>query len=160
MTDRNFNDGPAGVSARFGKTVARMAGLSALVLSVAACGAPPGPSVPMGQGRSLAETRAAFETCKQGAEKAGHSVLTANFVGSVLWGGLVFGPFIIAGNQERIQQRGAANYVDRCLAKQGFTRRELTQPEVVALKQRDLYAREQLLTHLIDGGSLATYTGP
>jgi len=137
---------------------AKLALICAL-LGAAGCAPPPGPSVPQQPGRSLADARAALQTCAGEGPRGGRAALTANYIGSVIWGGVVLGPLLIAANQENIQANGEVNAVDRCLSRQGFERRELTTAEVRALKQRDRYAREQLLDHLIRGGTLEGYSG-
>ena len=134
MTKRNLKDAP-GVKRAWGNgKVSRMAGLSLLAVVLAGCSTPPGPSALLAPGRSLPEARETLKLCLANSER----------------------PSIL----ENISTQSATRAVDRCMARQGYERRELTQVEVIVLKQRDRYARDQLLAHFLEGGNLETYTGP
>ena len=119
----------------------------------------PGPSVPMQPGSSLQQARAAVQSCAPEAPAGGQSAVVGNYVGGVLWGGIVLGPLIVAANEDDIRAHGEANAVDRCLAKKGFTRRDLTQAEIAALENSTASGRLVLLDHLVGGGTLETFRG-
>lgn len=129
------------------------------VLALSACGAPPGPSVPMQTGQNLESARAAVQACAPYAPKGGDDAVFGSYVGGVLLGGIVVGPIIVAANQDRIETNGEARAVDRCLAGKGFVRRDLTQAEVSALNRASASGRRALLDHLVGGGSLEGYRG-
>ena len=85
------------------------------------------------------------------------NALAASYVTGILFGGVLLGPIVVASNASDIRYGGALQAVDSCLKRQGFTRRDLTVEEVQALNGMDRYGREQLLDHLVGGGSLATF---
>ncbi|WP_420005308.1 hypothetical protein [Arenibacterium sp. LLYu02] len=134
MSKRNLKDARGAVKARRYRTAARVVGLSLAAVGLAGCSTPPGPSALLAPGRSLPEARETLKMCLANSER----------------------PSIL----ENITTSSATRAVDRCMARQGYERRPLSQVEIVALKQRDRYARDQLLAHFLEGGSLETYTGP
>lgn len=138
-------------------TSLRLAAPCLALAALAACAPPPGPSVPMRAGAGLDDARRAVKACSVHAEKAGKDTLAAGYVFGIFWGGVVIGPIAVAANQENIRRSGAAQGADRCLAKQGYVRRDLTDAEQAALARRDRAGRERLLDHLVSGGSLETY---
>ena len=129
------------------------------VLPLAACAGLPGPSVPMQQGKTLQMANAAIQSCAPYAPKGGKNAVVGGYVTGVMLGGLIVGPAIVATNEDDIRARGEARAVDRCLAEQGFKRRDLTPVEMAALKSRDATQRQRLLTHLINGGTVESYSG-
>ena len=128
----------------------------AAVLLLAGCVTQPGPSVPFREGANLIAARDAVRSCSGVAPKGGRNVVTGSYVAGVILGGLVLGPVYVASNEENIRAHGEAQAVDRCLADRGFVRRNLSEAEVQALRGRDPYSRQNLLNHLIGGGSLET----
>ncbi len=130
--------------------------LLAAPLLLAACAQPPGPSVPAQPGQTLAGARAAFAACVPAAQRGGQNYVVGNYVGSVIWGGLLLGPVIIAVNEEGIRRTGETSAIDQCLSRRGFQRRDLTAQEMAALNGATRYERQVILNHLIGGGSLAT----
>lgn len=130
-------------------------GKLACIVLVAGCATKvPGPSIPLQSGSNLSDARRAFKSCISQAEKSGQSTLTGHYVGSVLWGGVVLGPIIVASNSPAIRYNAEVSGMDRCLEKRGFARRDLTQQEVRFLNQADQLSRRTILNHLIGGGSL------
>ncbi|MES2816814.1 MAG: hypothetical protein V4720_18065, partial [Pseudomonadota bacterium] len=109
-----------------------------LVLALAGCGSYPGPSVPMQSGKTIEQANAAIRACAPYAPQGGKNALVGNYVGSVLLAGIIIGPIVVASNEDPIRAQGEANAVDRCLAKEGFKRRDLTQEEVSALNARGI----------------------
>lgn len=130
--------------------------LLAAPVALAACAQTPGPSVPAQTGQNLQTARAAVAACVPAAERAGQNYVVGNYVGSVLWGGIVLGPVIIASNESTIRRTGEVNGVDRCLEKRGFQRRDLTAEEMRALNSASPGNRHFILDHLIGGGTLAS----
>jgi hypothetical protein len=128
-----------------------------LVLALAGCGNYPGPSVPMQSGKTIEQANAAIRACAPYAPQGGKNALVGNYVGSILLAGVIIGPIVVASNEDPIRAQGEANAVDRCLAKEGFKRRDLTQEEVSALNARGINARRDLLNHLVMGGTLASF---
>jgi hypothetical protein len=126
------------------------------LILLAACGDLPGPSVPMQQGQTLGRANAAIRACAPVAPRGGDNAVAGGYVGGVLLGGILLGPIIVANNEDAIRANGEASAVDRCLAKQGFMRRNLTDAEVAALKASGPERRRVILDHLINGGSLDT----
>lgn len=127
------------------------------LMALGACGPLPGPSVPAQAGQNLHSARQAVYACAPYAPQGGKNAVVGSYVGGVLLGGLVVGPIIVASNEDNIRANGEANAVDRCLAKSGFKRRDLTPQEVQALNSRTPSERQLLLDHLVSGGSLATF---
>ena len=127
------------------------------LLALSACGHLPGPSVPAQAGQDLQSARQAVFACAPNAPQGGQNAVVGSYVGGVLFGGVVIGPIIVASNEDNIRANGEANAVDRCLAKSGFKRRDLTPQEVQALNGKTRSERQFLLDHLISGGTLATY---
>jgi hypothetical protein len=136
-------------------TMKKLVLLSCLLTS--ACGDLPGPSVPMQSGSNLDAARAAVTACAPVAPKGGQNAVVGSYVGGVLFGGLLLGPIIVASNEDNIRINGEANAVDRCLAKQGYVRRDLTAEEVAVLNRSGAEGRRNLLNHLVGGGTLQTY---
>ena len=128
-----------------------------LLMCLAACGDRPGPSVPMQEGNSLETANAAIRACAPFAPKGGKDAVASNYVAGVFLAGVIIGPIVVASNEDTIRANGEANAVDRCLAKEGFTRRDLTQAEVSALNARGVSQRRVLLDHLVKGGTLETF---
>jgi hypothetical protein len=128
------------------------------IAAVAGCASrPPGPSVPLQRGASLHSARAAFDACLGPAHRSGDNTLAGHYIGSVLWGGLVVGPVIVASNSEALRYSGEVSGMDSCLARQGYTRRDLTPQEIAALNGADIATRHALLDHLIGGGTLQSF---
>jgi hypothetical protein len=119
----------------------------------------PGPSVPSRQGENLSAAREAVRNCDHVADEGGRSRVAGNYVGGVLLGGLILGPVVVAANEGTIRARGEAAAVDRCLAEQGFERRDLTPEEVGALRRSTPEGRRALLDHLVGGGTLDSFGG-
>lgn len=132
--------------------------LAAGLVFTTACDTP-GPSVPSRSGESLHDARLAVENCAHLAEGGGRSRVAGNYVGGILLGGLILGPIVVASNEGVIRARGEAAAVDRCLAEQGFVRRDLTPQEVGALNRSTPQGRRALLDHLVGGGTLADFGG-
>lgn len=128
-------------------------------LMVAACGNPPGPSVPTQPGQSLLSARNAVNACARYAPGGGNNAVVGGYITGVVLGGILIGPIIVASNEETIRANGEANAVDRCLAKQGFTRRDLTEAEMTTLNSSSPNGRIALLNHLVGGGTLDTFGG-
>ena len=127
------------------------------LIFLAACGNLPGPSVAMLPGQNLERANAAIRACSPVAERGGQNAVVGGYVSGVILGGIIVGPIIVANNEDNIRANGEASAVDRCLAKQGFKRRDLTEAEMAALNARGLEQRRQLLDHLINGGTLETF---
>ena len=125
------------------------------VFALAGCAAP-GPSVPFQSGKNLTAARTAVQSCRSPAEKGGANALTASYIGSVVGFGVV-GPIVVASNRHSIRNNGAAQAADKCLAEQGYVRRDLTPAEVRVLNSKNRAARRVLLGHLIAGGSLQSF---
>ncbi len=126
---------------------------------VAACGNGPGPSVPTQPGQNLQSARHAVSACARFAPRGGDDAVTSSYFSSVIFAGIIIGPIIVASNEGAIRADGEATAVDRCLSKQGFSRRNLSNAEMQALNSRDAYQRSRLLDHLIGGGTLESYGG-
>ncbi|MGP6089435.1 hypothetical protein [Antarctobacter jejuensis] len=139
----------------------RAIGAALFATLVAGCAANVrGPSVPFQAGSNLDSARAAFASCTGQARKAGQTSLTGHYVGSVLWGGLVLGPIVVASNAPALRYGGEINGMDQCLQKRGFVRRDLTPAELRALEGADRATRRMILDHLVGGGTMDTfYTG-
>ncbi|MFP3383599.1 hypothetical protein [Tritonibacter scottomollicae] len=140
----------------------RARGVAALLIGtvVAGCAVEPGPSVPTKTGSSVFEARQSLAFCAPQGPKGGKAAVTSSYIASMIFLGILPGAIAAASGEEHTRRHGAIDAVDDCLSEQGFERRELTAQEAVAIKQRDRYARDQLLTHLVNGGALATYDGP
>ncbi len=134
----------------------RLLGILGL-LSLAACGDLPGPSVPAQPGQNLQSARQAVYACSANAARGGQNAVVSSYVGGVLFGGVLVGPIIVASNEGNIRAHGEAGAVDRCLNTRGFKRRDLTPAEVQALNRLSGSRRHQLLDHLISGQSLETF---
>lgn len=128
--------------------------LSALTLS--ACAQADRPSIPTKPGESFLEAKSAVQGCSGVAAQGGSNAVGINYVGNVLVGGLI-GVAGAAMNEDAIRARGEANAVDRCLKKQGYTRRDLSDAEVAALNRSTAGQRSALLDHLVGGGTLADF---
>ncbi len=124
---------------------------------LAACGPPPGPSVPYQPGKNLSAARTAVQSCVPAATKTGNGTIIGSYAASAVLGGVVVGPIIVATKHNKIRTNAEARGADKCLAKQGFVRRDLTVDEMRALNSHDQYVREALLDHLIGGGTLDTF---
>lgn len=133
-----------------------LSGLTAL--SLAACAPLDGPSVPSQQGMSFQQAREDVNTCLPYADAGGRSAVTSGYVFGILIGGLVLGPVVVASAEDGIRRDGEKSAVDRCLAKLGYTRRELTPAEVKALDNADPYDRRRLLNHLVAGEPLESFS--
>lgn len=127
------------------------------LLLLTSCGSLPGPSVAMQQGKTLALANAAIHACAPYAPSGGKNAVVGSYVTGVLLVGIIVGPIIVSSNENNIRANGEASAVDRCLAKQGFKRRDLTPAEVSALNSRDIGQRQRLLDHLVNGGTLASF---
>ena len=127
------------------------------ILLLTACGNLPGPSVPMQQGKTLASANAAIQACAPFAPRGGQNAVVGGYVTGVLLGGIIVGPIIVSSNEDNIRANGEAGAVDRCLAKKGFKRRDLTPAEVSALNSGDREQRQRLLDHLVSGRTLDTF---
>ena len=127
-----------------------------LTISLAACASAPGPSVPEQPGGNLLAARAALASCAPEAPDGGRSAVAGSYFAGILLGGIIVGPIVVASNQRNIRANGEARAVDRCLAEQGYVRRDLTEEEVRALNASDRSRRAVILDHLIGGGSLET----
>jgi hypothetical protein len=150
---------PAG--ARLLHRLGAKAAVIACGLSVAGCAAvESGPAVPAKSGSTVFEARQSLAFCAPQGPKGAKAAVTSSYIASMLFLGILPGAVIAAAGEEHARSQGAVNAVDDCLKDQGYERRELTAEETTAIKQRDRYAREQLLSHLIGGGTLADYTGP
>jgi hypothetical protein len=128
-----------------------------LLMCLAACGGNlPGPSVPTQSGKNLDMANAAVASCAQFAPRGGKNAVVGNYVGGVLLLGIIIGPIIVASNEDDIRANGEADAVDKCLAKQGYMRRDLTPAEVSTLNASSPSERRRILDHLVGGGSLET----
>lgn len=126
------------------------------LMFLTACASLPGPSVPMQQGQTLDRANAAIRACAPVAPRGGRNAVVGSYVTGVVLGGLVVGPILVASSESNIRANGEANAVDRCLAKQGFTRRDLTAAEMAALNSSGQSERRRILNHLVNGGTLET----
>ena len=129
------------------------------VCFLAACGNLPGPSVPSQPGQSLFAAREAVHACAPNAPQGGRNAVTGHYIGGVFLVGIIIGPAIVAANEGNIRAHGEAGAVDKCLAKRGFERRDLTEAEVRALNRSYGEQRIALLNHLVGGGSLESFAG-
>lgn len=129
------------------------------LLGLAACSDMPGPSVPSQSGQTLGAARIALQQCGVVGPNGGDGAVFGSYVGGVVLGGIIVGPIVVAMNEDYIRAHGEAGAVDRCLAKKGFKRRDLTPEEVSALSSSSPSVRLALLNHLVGGGSLATFNG-
>jgi len=145
---------------RKGALVPRMVGILASAAMLSGCAVEPGPSVPTKSGSTVYEARESLAFCAPRGPRAGQAAVTSSYIAGIIFLGVLPGTIAAASGAENSRRQGAINAVDDCLAEQGFERRELTAQEAIAIKQRDRYAREQLLNHLINGGTLASYEGP
>jgi hypothetical protein len=136
------------------KTFAGLVGLTALT----ACGQP-GPSVPFAQGQNMEVARAAVDTCSVFAPRGGQNRVTTMYVANAVLWGIVPGVIGTAIAEPNIRQRGQASAVDGCLEDRGFSRRDLTSAEIIALDTADPTTRAKLLDHLVMGGQLETFSG-
>lgn len=127
---------------------------SAIILT--ACGSP-GPSVPMQEGATLSTANSAIRACSPVAPGGGQSAVVGNYIFSVVWGGVLLGPLIVASSEQSIRDYGEAGAVDRCLTDSGFKRRNLTTAEVSALNGLGSTDRQRLLDHFVAGGSLSDF---
>lgn len=127
------------------------------LLTLAACGPMPGPSVPAQSGQNLQTARQAVYACAPYAPQGGKNAVVGSYVGGVILGGIIVGPIIVASNETNIRANGEATAVDRCLAESGFKRRNLTPQEMQTLDSMSTNDRQRLLDHLINGGTLATF---
>ena len=130
-----------------------------ILLAPGACDVVPGPSVPAQSGQNLQSARQAVNACAPIAPQGGKDRVVASYVSSVIFGGVIVGPVGVAINEDNIRANGEADAVDRCLAKTGYKRRDLTPQEMRALNSRNYDERRALLDHLIGGGTLATFGG-
>ena len=128
----------------------------AVVLGLSACSGVPGPSVPEQPGESLASARAAVMACAADAPGGGTNAVVGSYVGGVLLGGVIIGPIVVYSAEDSIRASGEVTAVDRCLAKRGFQRRDLTEPEIRLLERSSPGQRRVILDHLIGGGTLET----
>lgn len=128
-------------------------------LILAACGDLPGPSVPTQPGHNLQSARNAVNACAPHAPGGGTSAVVGGYVTSVILAGIIIGPIVVASNEDTIHANGEANAVDHCLAKKGFTRRDLTDAEMAALNRSTPSGRIALLDHLVGGGTLDSFRG-
>ena len=133
--------------------------LPVALLGLAACSDLPGPSVPSQSGQTLMSARYALQECGGAGPGGGDGAVFGSYVGGVVLGGIIIGPVVVAMNEDNIRAHGEAGAVDRCLAKKGFKRRDLTPQEVSALNSSSPAVRLALLNHLVGGGSLATFNG-
>ncbi len=133
-------------------------GVLGMLLLTAACAPAPGPSVPQQPGKSIQDANAAFQICAPQGPVGARDHLTANYIVSVLWGGVIVGPLTVAATAEEIRDIGARNAIDHCLEEQGYERRELSVEELAYLNQANGYERELFLNHLVAGGDLASFT--
>ena len=117
----------------------------------------PGPSVPLQQGANLSSARAVIQSCARFTPRGCTSAVTGSYVAGVVLNGLVVGPIIMVSNQGSVRASGEARAVDRCLADQGYLRRDLAVAEVRALNANNKYEWELLLNHLIGGGTFETF---
>jgi len=148
-----------GLSARRHRTGRAIAAVLAAGV-LAGCAVEPGPSVPTKAGSNVFEARQSLAFCAPQGPKGARAAVTSSYIASMIFLGVLPGAIAAASGEEHTRRNGAINAVDDCLTEQGFERRELTAQEAVAIKQRDRYARERLLNHLINGGTLASYDGP
>lgn len=136
----------------------RALGALLFVAAVAGCAAQvPGPSVPFRAGANLDAARGAFDACTGAAAKSGQSTLAGHYVGSVLWGGVIVGPIVVASNAPNLRYNGEVSGMDRCLEQRGFVRRDLTPQEIRALESADRATRRAMLDHLVGGGTLESF---
>ena len=83
--------------------------------TLAGCAAQvPGPSVPFRAGANLDAARGAFDACTGAAERSGQNTLAGHYVGSVLWGGVIVGPIVVASNAPNLRYTGEVSGMDRC----------------------------------------------
>ncbi len=127
------------------------------LLVLSACAANPGPSIPVKPGHDLAFARRAVQGCSANAEAGGTSAVVGGYATGVILVGVVLGPAIVGMNQDTIYENGKIDGVDRCLAKHGFERRDLTDGEVFWLGDSYGTERENRLSHLIGGGTVESY---
>jgi len=83
-------------------------------------------------------------------------MLIGSYAAGFILGGVVVGPIIVASDHKDIRAMGEANAVDKCLAQNGYVRRDLTAAEMQALNASGKTQREMLLNHFVGGGTLDT----
>lgn len=132
--------------------------LLGLTVFVTACGQLPGPSVPEQPGQNLQTARMALRDCSGSASQGGKNAVVGSYVGSIIIAGVIIGPLVVLANEDNIRVHGEYSSVDKCLAKRGFKRRNLTPEEVTLLNNSTAAQRQLLLNHLINGGTLDTYS--
>jgi hypothetical protein len=121
---------------------------------LAGCAETYGPSLPAQPGKSFLAARNAVQTCLPEAPEAGRQAVVAGYIAGAVLGGVILGPGVVAVRQEHIRYSGEASGVDQCLARAGYTRRDLTPQEMIALNQSYGSDRLRLLDHLVSGGTL------
>ncbi|MEP3346559.1 MAG: hypothetical protein ABJN34_16020 [Litoreibacter sp.] len=132
--------------------------LATVLLS--ACSAAKKPAVPSQSGMNLAAARQAYSSCVPNAPRGGQNAVVGSYVAGVVLGGVLIGPIIVASNERNIRYNGEAGGVDRCLRKQGYKRRVLTDAEINTINSSSPTTRRHLLDHLVAGGTLTNFTAP
>lgn len=125
-------------------------------LALSACAAPK-PSVPAQPGKTISEAKQATRLCAPNGPQGATNAVVGNYIFSVVWGGILLGPIVVASTEDQIRQNGARRAIDKCLEEQGYTRRELTAEEGAFLNALSGYQRQIFLDHLVGGGSLEEF---
>lgn len=141
------------------RSPAAIAAAASLTL-LAGCAETYGPSLPAQPGKSFLAARNAVQTCLPEAPQAGRQAVVAGYIAGAVLGGVILGPVVVANQQENIRYSGEASGVDQCLARAGYTRRDLTPEEMTALNQSYGSDRLRLLDHLVAGGTLDSLPRP
>jgi hypothetical protein len=136
------------------RTLRSTAALLAAAALIAGCSQTYGPSVPSQPGKSFFAARDAYQKCLPTARATGQNTMTSSYIMSVLLGGLVLGPVIVASNQDGIRYSGEAGGLDKCLADAGYVRRDLTPQEIKILNNSFGERRMLLLDQLVAGETI------
>ncbi|NPD15186.1 hypothetical protein HOY34_08230 [Xinfangfangia sp. D13-10-4-6] len=127
------------------------------VLALAACAPAPRMAVPTKPGESFLSARSAIGSCAHTAPQGGKDAVGFSYIGNIVYNGGLVGMIGTAMTEDDIRARGEAGAVDKCLKKQGFKRRHLTEAEERAVNSAPPAQRTALLDHLVGGGTLETF---
>ena len=115
-------------------------------------------SVPTQAGHNLHSARTAVESCAREADIGGNSAVIGNYATAIILSSPLVGTIIGYNTQDAVRAQGEIDQVDRCLAEQGFERRNLTEGERFWLRNTYGQERSKRLDHLVGGGTIETYT--
>ena len=136
----------------------KRAAAGAAILSLTACAAYFGPSVPARQGMSIYDAQSAVETCSLQAPEGGQGAVVGSYLFSIRFFGLLIGGADVLAGEEAARAQDEADGVDRCLEGMGYERRNLTGGEFDALETLSRHERVRLLSHFVSGGMLGTFS--